>query len=110
MVTAVLFWIVVRVLTRYGNVDQLRKPAQLVLALLMVQLGLGFAAYLSRLQWSLNPPQPTTTIVISTVAHVAWGALVLATSVVLAIQSWRMINVHATESAAEHAAGKALVA
>ena len=35
-------------------------------------------------------------MVISTVSHVAGGALVLATSVVLAIQTRRMISVHAT--------------
>ena len=46
VVTAMLCWTVVRVLSRYGNVAQLRKPAQTVLALLMIQLGLGFFAYL----------------------------------------------------------------
>ena len=60
VVTAMLCWTVVRVLTRYGSVTHLRKPAELLLALLMVQLGLGFAAYLTRLQWMMNPPQPGT--------------------------------------------------
>ncbi len=41
IVSAVLCWTVVRVLSRYGSVAQLRKPAQTVLALLMIQLGLG---------------------------------------------------------------------
>ena len=95
VVTAVLCWTVVRVLTRYAGVSQLRRPAQLILGLLMVQLGLGFASYLARLEWTLNAPQPTTGIVISTVAHVAGGALVLATSVILAIQTWRVISIHA---------------
>ena len=92
VVTAMLCWTVVRVLSRYSHAAQLRRPAQLLLALLMVQLGLGFAAYLTRLQWMLDPPQPTTGIVVTTVSHVAGGALVLATSVILAIQTRRMIT------------------
>jgi cytochrome c oxidase assembly protein subunit 15 len=110
VVTAMVCWTIVRVLTRYGDVPSLRKPAQLLLALLMVQLGLGFAAYLTRLQWRIDPPQPITGIVISTVSHVAGGALVLATCVVLAIQSRRMINVRAEETAVHSASRKAITA
>jgi cytochrome c oxidase assembly protein subunit 15 len=110
VVTAVLCWMIVRLLTRYGNVPHLRKPAQLLLALLMVQLGLGFAGYLTRLQWRIDPPQPLTGIVISTVSHVAGGALVLATCVVLAIQTRRMINVHAEETAVHSVPRKAIPA
>jgi cytochrome c oxidase assembly protein subunit 15 len=94
VVTAMLCWTVVRVLSRYGNIAKLRKPAQTVLALLMIQLGLGFFAYLTRLQWGKDAVQPMTGMVVSTVSHVAGGALVLATSVVLAIQTRRMIRVH----------------
>jgi len=110
VVTALLCWTVVRILTRYSAVAQLRKPAQLLLALLMVQLGLGFASYLTRLQWMLDPPQSTTGIVISTVSHVAGGALVLATSVVLAIQSRRMINARVSQQAIHTAPRKAVIA
>jgi cytochrome c oxidase assembly protein subunit 15 len=98
IVTAMLCWTVVRVLSRYGNVAQLRKPAQTVLALLMIQLGLGFFAYLTRLQWGKDAVQPMAEMVISTVSHVAGGALVLATSVVLAIQTRRMITVQEKET------------
>ena len=108
VVTAVLCWTVVRVLTRYGSVSQLRKPAQLILGLLMVQLGLGFASYLSRLVWMLNAPQPTTGIVMSTVSHVAGGALLLATTVVLAIQTRRMISIQAQESVMTRSSRKAV--
>ena len=110
VVTALLCWTIVRVLSHYGNMSQLRTPAQLLLALLMVQLGLGFASYLTRLQWLADPPQPTTGIVISTVSHVACGALVLAVSVVLAIQSRRMIDAHVPETAAHTVAHKAITA
>src|SRR5208283_2724100 len=40
VVTALLCWMIVRVLIHYGNMSQLRTPAQLLLTLLMVQLGL----------------------------------------------------------------------
>jgi len=110
VVTAVVCWTVVRVLTRYGSVDHLRKPAQLLLALLMIQLGLGFCAYLTRMTFGHNAVQPWQIMVVSTVSHVAWGALVLAASVVLAIQSRRMIDVHSTESAAHRVHGKAVIA
>jgi cytochrome c oxidase assembly protein subunit 15 len=108
VVTAMLCWTVVRVLTRYANVPQLRRPTQLILALLMVQLGLGFASYMTRLQWMIDAPQPTTGIVISTVSHVAGGALVLATSVVLAIQTRRMISAHNSEAVVTTSARKAV--
>jgi cytochrome c oxidase assembly protein subunit 15 len=110
VVVAVLCWTIVRVLTRYGNVDHLRKPAQLLLALLMVQLGLGFCAYLTRITWGHDAVQPMQIMVVSTVAHVAGGALVLAASVVLAIQTRRMIGVHATQPATQSAPGKAVIA
>jgi heme a synthase len=110
VVTAVLCWTVVRVLAHYANVPGLGSLAQIVLALLMVQLGLGFAAYLSRLQWNRFEEQPPGVMVVSTVAHVAWGALVLAATVVLAIQTRRMISVRAEAPATREAHGKAVIA
>jgi cytochrome c oxidase assembly protein subunit 15 len=110
VVTAILCWTVVRVLTLYGSVDHLRKPAQLLLALLMIQLGLGFCAYLTRLTWGHDAVQPMQVMVVSTVLHVAGGALVLAASVVLAIQTRRMIDVHATQPATHTSPGKAVIA
>jgi hypothetical protein len=59
----------------------------------MVQLLLGFAAFLTRVVWT--GPQASNPMVISTVAHTAIGALLLANVVVLTIQVWR--NVAATQ-------------
>jgi cytochrome c oxidase assembly protein subunit 15 len=111
VVTAVLCWTIVRILTRYSYVPQLLHPAQLLLAVLMIQLGLGFAAYLSRLQWTtFDPPQSIAPTVISTVAHVAGGAVLLATMVVLAIQARRMICAHAPQVVNHASPGKAVTA
>jgi len=110
VVTVMLSWTVVRILTRYNREAQLRRPAQLILAMLMVQLGLGFASYVSRLLWMLDPPQPTTWIVLSTVLHVAGGAIVLAATVVLAIQAQRVIRVGGQERAMATTSRKAVAA
>ncbi len=93
VVTTILLWTVVRVLSQYSKIPQLRKAALFLLWLLVAQLALGFAAYLTRVEWSKDAPQPLMSMVISTVSHVAVGALVLATTVVLAIQARRHVTV-----------------
>jgi cytochrome c oxidase assembly protein subunit 15 len=89
VVTSLILWTITRVLTGFSAAPQLRHPASFLLGLLFVQLGLGFAAYLTRVEWGKDAPQPEAPMVWSTVAHVAVGALVLATTVILAIQAQR---------------------
>jgi cytochrome c oxidase assembly protein subunit 15 len=89
VVTTVLLWTTTRVLSHHSNVPQLRRPALVLLVLLIVQLSLGFSAYLTRVVWSADAPQPMLSMVAATVAHVAVGALVLASSVVLALETFR---------------------
>ncbi len=76
----------------------------------MIQLGLGFCSYLTRLTFGHDAVQPMPIMVVSTVSHVAGGALVLAASVVLAMQSWRMIDAHATQPAGHATPRKAAIA
>jgi cytochrome c oxidase assembly protein subunit 15 len=89
VVTSLILWTVTRVLSGFSAVTQLRRPATFLLGLLFAQLSLGFAAYLTRVEWGKDAPQPEAPMVWSTVAHVAVGALVLATTVILAIQAQR---------------------
>jgi heme A synthase len=89
VVVVVLLWTCVHVLLQYGRTPQLRKPAVALLVLLLVQLSLGFGSYLTRIAWGKGLSQPGMSMVLTTVAHVAVGALVLATSVILAIQARR---------------------
>lgn len=96
VVTVLLLWTCVRVLSRYSRTPQLRKPAIALLVLLFVQLSLGFGSYLTRVAWGEGGPQPGMSMVLTTVAHVAVGALVLATSVILAIQARRHTVVEET--------------
>ena len=89
VVTVLVLWTILRIFSEHSAVPQLVRPTRALLVLLFVQLGLGFAAYLTRVEWGKETPQPVLSMVLATVAHVAVGALVLATSVVLAVQAYR---------------------
>jgi cytochrome c oxidase assembly protein subunit 15 len=90
-VSFVLAWTAVRALSAYSRIEAVRRPAIVMLSLLITQLCLGFAAFLTRITWGKNAQQPELPMVAATVAHVAVGALLLATTVVLAIQVWRHV-------------------
>lgn len=93
LVAFVLTWTAVRAISHYSNIDAVKKPAIVLLGLLITQLCLGFLAFLTRVAWGRDSLQPELPMVISTVAHVAVGALLLATTVILAIQVWRYVPV-----------------
>jgi cytochrome c oxidase assembly protein subunit 15 len=98
-VAAVLAWTAIRTLSHYSKIDPLRRPAIAMLGLMIGQLCLGFVAFLTRVGWGHDAVQPELPMVVSTVAHVAVGALLLATSVVLAVQVWRYLPVAQPEQA-----------
>lgn len=106
LVTALLIWVATRVLARYGNVAELRRPATVLLFLVATQLMLGFGAYLARVEWGRDAAQPHPFMVWSTVAHVVTGAAVLATAVVLTAQVYRNLVSQEQEALAGEA-GKA---
>jgi heme a synthase len=91
VVAFVLAWTAIRALSQFSKIEAVRKPAILMLGLLITQLCLGFIAFFTRVEWAKDAAQPELPMVISTVAHVAVGALLLATAVVLAIQVWRHV-------------------
>ena len=93
IVSFVLAWTAVRALSVYSQIEAVRRPAIMMLSLLIAQLCLGFTAFLTRVSWGRNAVQPELPMVISTVTHVAVGALLLATTVILAIQVWRHVPV-----------------
>lgn len=92
-VAAVLAWTAARAISAYPQVDAVRRPAIAMLWLMVAQLCLGFLAFITRVTWGRNAAQPELPMVVSTVLHVAVGALLLATTVVLAIQVWRHVPV-----------------
>jgi heme A synthase len=93
LVAFVLSWTAVRALSEYSKIDAVRRPAITLLSLLIAQLCLGFVAFLTRVAWGKDAVQPELPMVVSTVTHVAVGALLLATAVVLAIQVWRHVPI-----------------
>lgn len=99
LVAIVLGWTAVRAISVYSNIDAVRRPAIVMLSLLITQLCLGFAAFVTRIAWGRDAAQPELPMVAATVAHVAVGALLLATTVVLAIQTWRHVPIAFAERA-----------
>jgi len=93
-VALILTWTGVRALLQFPRIDAIRRPAVLLLFLLMIQLFLGFAAFLTRVVLIPGSAQPEFSMVFSTVAHVAVGALLLATAAVLTLQVWRYLPAH----------------
>ena len=77
-------------LLRYKGHSFLTRPASVALVLLVVQLLLGLAAYLTRLA-SPSDPQPLNPMISITVAHVACGALVFVTTIVLTLRTYRVL-------------------
>ncbi len=92
-VAIVLTWTAIRALSVYSRIEAVRWPAIVMLSLLVAQLCLGFVAFWTRVEWGRNAVQPELPMVVATVTHVAVGALLLATTVVLAIQVWRHVPV-----------------
>ena len=93
VVSFVLAWTAIRALTIYSQIEAVRRPAILMLSLVIAQLCLGFTAFLTRVSWGRDAVQPELPMVVATVAHVAVGALLLASTVILSIQVWRHVPV-----------------
>lgn len=94
------------VLRRYKGERFLTRPAKFALTLLVVQLFLGLAAYLTRLA-SPSDPQPLNPMIGITVAHVACGALVFVTTIVLTLRTYKVLPATKTNLATNVATGPA---
>ncbi len=90
VVTLILGATIVIALLRYRSEKYLATPVKIAAALLVMQLGLGLAAYVTR-RASPHDPQPLTPMVALTVAHVACGALVFAATIVFVLRTFRVI-------------------
>ncbi|HJS23263.1 MAG TPA: COX15/CtaA family protein [Pyrinomonadaceae bacterium] len=90
VVTFTLGRATITTLRRYENVKFLQRPAIAAFALLGLQLLLGVAAYVARLE-SPSDPQPLHPMIAITVAHVACGALVFVSTIVLTLRTYRVL-------------------
>jgi len=89
LVAGLVLYVSLRALTKHSSIPHLRRPALWMLLLLIAQLLLGVSAYVVRVVQGVNESQPTMSLVVVTVAHLAVGALILALAVVLTIQTYR---------------------
>lgn len=86
IVSILALWTIALTLRRHSGVAALRRPAQLLLALLILQLLLGWMAYSIKTA-TLHALQPPENRVVATSIHLVCGALVLATSLVLTLRA-----------------------
>ncbi len=91
VVTAVILYVAIVIVTQYGSHRALCRAAYAVLGIELIQVFLGIAAYMSRISTS-DAVQPMPVMVAFTVLHVAAGALTMAASVALAIQVFRNVR------------------
>jgi cytochrome c oxidase assembly protein subunit 15 len=81
----------VRILRSQSDQPRLVRPATLLSGLLILQLALGLGSYLGRFApLGLNLPYPA--VVAVTTSHVVTGALMLVTSLVLALRAYRLLE------------------
>lgn len=93
VVAIVLSWTAIRAISVYHHIEAVYRPAVAMLSLMVAQLCLGFLAFITRVMWGKDAVQPELPMIIATVVHVAVGALLLATTFILAIQVWRHVPV-----------------
>jgi cytochrome c oxidase assembly protein subunit 15 len=79
--------IFVRVMRFHSEIPKLARPAYLIGVLLLVQVVLGIASYLGKFTSFLPVPH---LLVVLTTTHLVIGALLLATSLLLTLRSFRL--------------------
>src|SRR5712692_2335787 len=91
IVTMLVFMTAGALKRRFSNAQPLRKCARFLHILIGVQLLLGAGAWWSRVD-AARFPQPITIMVTLTVVHTVTGALLLATTLMTALVSYRMLR------------------
>ena len=91
LVTIHIFLLLRRILKNHPENPSLVRPILLLSGLLVVQLALGFGAYLAEYTAFGGGVHPVAGVIITT-SHVAIGALMLVISVVLTLKVFRIIS------------------
>lgn len=91
VVTILVFMTAGALKRRFSNVLPLRKCAKLLHILIGVQLLLGAGAWWSRV-YAARFPQPIAIMVTLTVVHTVTGALLLATTLITALVTYRILR------------------
>jgi cytochrome c oxidase assembly protein subunit 15 len=91
VVTMLVFMTAGALKRRFSNAQPLRKCARFLHILIGVQLLLGAGAWWSRV-YAARFPQPIAIMVALTVVHTVTGALLLATTLITALVTYRMLR------------------
>ncbi len=80
-----------RVLKSYSELSKLARPAVILLGLMILQLALGLGAYVGKFG-SMAIALPPAAVVLLRTSHVVTGALMLVTSLILTLRSFRLLE------------------
>jgi len=100
-----LLMVAVFVLVQFGSHPALRRCSLWLISITFFQILLGVVAYAARIS-TLDAPYPMPVMVVSTVLHVATGALTMASSVLLSLQILRHVRPQAVTLAASQIASR----
>ncbi|MGA2628889.1 MAG: COX15/CtaA family protein [Terriglobia bacterium] len=90
LVAALATWLGTRVFAKFPTNRPLTRWMMALMGLLAFQIFLGISAYILKIQFR-DAPQPMPVFVRATTAHVAVGALLLASSLILTLQIYRRV-------------------
>jgi cytochrome c oxidase assembly protein subunit 15 len=90
VVLGVMSWTAAVLRRRFGSSREMTLGRTLLHAMVGTQLLLGAAAYWSRLA-TQDAPQPMPVMVVLTVAHTVFGALVFATAILVVLMCYRLV-------------------
>jgi heme a synthase len=89
-VLLVASWTAIQLRKRFSNSPEISRIRALLHGIVGVQLLLGIAALWTRMQ-SANDPQPLPPVIITTVVHTVFGAVLFATSIVAVLFCYRLV-------------------
>jgi cytochrome c oxidase assembly protein subunit 15 len=102
LVLGVMIWTASALRRRFDNSRELTFMRKLLHSVVGTQVLLGGAAYWSRLV-TQDAPQPMPVMVVLTVAHTVFGALVFATSILVVLLCYRLVPRRGTLAVASRA-------
>jgi cytochrome c oxidase assembly protein subunit 15 len=89
-VLLVASWTAIQLRKRFSNSPEISRIRALLHGIVGVQLLLGIAALWTRMQ-SANDPQPLPPVIITTVVHTVFGAVLFATSILAVLFCYRLV-------------------
>ena len=89
-VLLVASWTAIQLRKRFSNSPEISRIRALLHGIVGVQLLLGIAALWTRMQ-SANDPQPLPPVIITTVVHTVFGAVLFATSILAILFCYRLV-------------------